>query len=218
MKLNKAWDLYDKTHFGIPNEIKDKAKGLLNKKETSEPDAMNAEANAAFNQAQSSLTKEAPQIEQEMMASVESKPISANIEAAQKPLAFSGPETSQALERIAENRYKDDIQKLRIRTRDEARKMETQNRAKAFENLIEKNKLAQQAHARRMERKQARYAAKMGVVSAIMQAGGMAIGGAAGAQAAGSMGPKPGAGQGTMISGEATTAAGQPNTSNRRNA
>lgn len=195
----------DATPLGLPGDIKKGISGLSRPADDGEADPMNAQAHAAFNQAQAGLTKEAPQIEQEAMSTVDaSQPIGAGLEQAAKPLAFGGPETSQALENLGQSRYKDDIQKLRIKTRDASRKQASANQAKAFENLIEKNKLAQQAHARRMERKQARYAAKMGVVSALMQAGGMMVGGMAGASAAGAAGPKPGAGQGSMIGGQPT--------------
>jgi hypothetical protein len=189
--INLARNPKELTPVGAPAAIKKEFGG---KPQAPEQDMMNPEAHASFNQAQEGLTKEAPQIENEAMSTVDSNlPIGSDLRAQAKPMAFGGPETSQALENMAQNRYKDDIQKLRIKTRDESRKIAAQNQAKAFENLIEKNKLAQQAHARRMDRKQARYAARMAVVSTAMQAAGMIVGGAAGASAGGAVGPKPGA-------------------------
>jgi predicted metalloprotease with PDZ domain len=108
--------------------------------EQPEADPMNPEARAAFNQAQAGLNKDASQIENEAMATVspEMPSVSAGLQSAAQPMAFGGREASQALENMAQNRYKDEIQKLRIKTRDQSRRMETENRSKAFENLIEK--------------------------------------------------------------------------------
>jgi hypothetical protein len=161
---------------------------------------MDESFNQAHEQAQANLQKSPEQLQSELSKGMESSGPIVNPEEIQSKSSVLGMTTpedySQVLSKIAQQKHQDTINSLNVQNKYRAQEMSDKNVKTAFENSINRNEFKKQAHMRRMERQQARYAARMAAIGSVFKLAGTAIGGAIGGGDGAKVGYRAGTGAG----------------------
>lgn len=195
--LDKAKDFTWKTSnaslAGVPGHVKDSFKGG--------PDVPEAplldQANTDFRQGViDNQSRTGAQIENSLNQGImQTSPVvdTGAMDAKSKALGMTMPEDySSALRNIGQNKYAETISDLKIQNKQRAAAMETKNLGNALKGQLNNNELKRAVALRRMDRQQARYAARMGAMSSVLKLGGTVVGaiygGPAGAQVGGAVG------------------------------